>query len=206
MTPIAGSLELNLHMPFSFKLWGYNTRNLLVSAHAGPTGIIPESNKCQAALRATAHSFVSERHNGLTGGNGEPYCAARQQRSAGCAEGEAAATANRCRRLAPPPTGCLEQTHHLCHLCCCSYSLNSGLAIFPAHLLFAPNAAICGDAELFPSRQWNGSNLFPHLRSVDLGQRWAASIFHFTAWQLHEATWPLRQAVLILPPLGNLHY
>lgn len=139
-------------MPCSFMLCGHNTRNLLASAQVGLTGIIPEGKQGQSALGAAAHSFVSERQNGVTRGNCtvEPGNSSRlavlnvglRRRPPMC-----------CRCLTALPAGCLHQTHHLCHLSCCSYSPDNWLEICAAHLLVAPNAAICGDAQLFPFRQ-----------------------------------------------------
>ena len=60
--------------------------------------------------------------------------------------------------------GCSDVTHHcVTSTDTLSTSVVSGLETVPGHLLFAPDAAICGAAELSLFRQWSRRNLFPHL-------------------------------------------
>ena len=115
-------------------------------------------------LAATAHPFVSNRPNGLRGEEWRTVLRRWDQQAADYTECGAAPMTRRGQSLTPCkldaqswPLSCVTSTATP------TLSAINGLETFPAHLQFAPDAAICGTAELFLFRQWSGSNLFLHL-------------------------------------------
>lgn len=143
MTSTAGSLDPDLSTCPSV-LCSVVIRDLLtfLPAVQGWPALFQRETSSRLHFGATAHSFVANRPNGLTGKKWRTLL--RSQRPAGSWLRWMWSCSHRQEKsMSRPPAGwCPDLTHHPCHLYCHSYSLSNWLETFPALLLFAPDASI----------------------------------------------------------------